>query len=222
MTEGSRFYQTCWWVVLGLARLLFRLRVEGLSQVPRGVGLVLAANHASYVDPPMVGVAARRELFYVTKREVFPIPVLGWLLRQLNAIPIDRSRGDRAALAAYEGKLIEGKAVFIAPEGTRNKGRSFLRPKPGVGMLVYRTGVPVVPAYVSGTRTIWRSLLGWDPVVVRFGAPVHYDRTRLPKVRRQAYQAISKDVMQRIENLKQVSATTGTAAPATLLSAGSS
>ena len=223
MTEGSRFYRACWWIALGLSRLFFRLRVEGLSQIPRGVGLVLASNHASYADPPLVGVAARRELFYVTKREAFSIPLLGRLLHRLNALPIDRSRADRAALAAYESKLVEGKAVFIAPEGTRNKDRSFLRPKPGVGMLIYRTGVAVVPAYVSGTRTIWRSLFGWDSVVIRFGEPVYYDRMRLPKARREAYQAISQDVMQRIENLRQVSATTGTAIPApTHSSAGSS
>ncbi len=203
MTGGSRFYRMCWWLALGLSRLLFRLRVEGVAHIPRGVGVIVASNHVSYADPPMVGVAAHRELFYVTKREVFPIPVLGWLLRNWNAIPIDRSRGDRAALVAYEGKLVEGKAVFIAPEGTRNKGRSFLRPKPGVGMLVYRTGVPVVPAYVSGTRHLWWSLFGWEPIVVRFGAPIYYDRAGLPETRREAYQAISRDVMEKIGNLKQ-------------------
>ncbi|MBK36536.1 MAG: 1-acyl-sn-glycerol-3-phosphate acyltransferase [Gemmatimonadetes bacterium] len=213
MREGSRFYRSCWWLALGLARLIFRVRIEGASRIPRG-GLIVASNHASYADPPMVGVAAHRELFYVTKGEVFPIPVLGWLLRRWNAIPIDRSRGDRAALSAYEGKLLEGKAVFIAPEGTRNKARDFLPPKPGVGMLVYRTGVPVLPAYVSGTRNLWRTLLGWEPIVVRFGAAVYYDRSQLPTARRLAYQAISQDVMHKIDNLRQSPTPTGTVASA--------
>lgn len=214
MKEGNWFYRTCWWVALGLIRLLLRMRVEGASCVPASKGMILASNHVSYVDPPIVGVAARRELFYVTKREVFPVPVVGWLISQLNAIPIDRSRGDRAALQTYEGKLLQGKAVFIAPEGTRNKGRRFLRPKAGAGMLVYRTGVPVVPVFVSGTRNIWATLLGWASVKVRFGAPVYYDRSSLPASRREAYRAISIDIMERIESLKRAPSTVGTSPPA--------
>ena len=79
-------------------------------------------------------------------------------------------------------------------------------------MLVYRTGVPVLPAYVSGTRNLWRTLLGWEPIVVRFGAAVYYDRSQLPTARRLAYQAISQDVMHKIDNLRQSPTPTGTVA----------
>lgn len=196
-------YRTCWWIVLGLAKLLLRLKVEGGHRIPLRGGVIFASNHVSYVDPPLIGVATFRELFYVTKRESIEIPGLGRLLSSLNSIPIDRSRGDRAALAAYESILVEGGAIFIAPEGTRNKTDTFLDPKPGAGMLVYRTGVPVVPVYIDGTRSILKGLIGLSTVTVRFGDPVIYDRLRVGGSRKDIYRAISLDIMARIQKLKQ-------------------
>ena len=205
------FYRTCWWLAYAFARLFFRLRIEGADQVPLRGGAILASNHVSYVDPILIGVAAFRELFYVTKRESFEVPGLGWLLRNLNAIPIDRSRGDRGALAAYERVLVGGGAIFIAPEGTRNKSGSFLDPKPGVGMLVNRAGVPVVPVYVDGTMSIWRVMLGLDTITIRFGRPIDYDRNQFGTVKKHIYRAISQDVMAHIEDLKQVRSNAGAA-----------
>jgi 1-acyl-sn-glycerol-3-phosphate acyltransferase len=211
------FYRTCWWIAFGLSKLLFRLRIEGAYRVPPRGGAIFASNHASYVDPPLIGVAAFRELFYVTKRESFSVPGLAWLLPRLNAIPIDRSRGDRAALSAYESVLVDGGAVFIAPEGTRNKGGRFLDPKPGAGMLVYRTGVPVVPVYVTGTMSVLRSLLGLETVTVRFGDPVSYDRSRFEGKNKDIYRAISYDIMTRVHALKQGRLNAGAAPPASSL-----
>jgi 1-acyl-sn-glycerol-3-phosphate acyltransferase len=207
-------YRACWWVALGLSKLLFRLQVQGREHIPSSGGLVVASNHASYVDPPLIGVAAGRELYYVTKAEVFPVPFLGWLIRQLNAMPIDRSKGDRGALLAYETRLLCGGAVFIAPEGTRNKGKRFLPPKPGAGMLVYRAGVPVVPVYVAGTRSVLMALLGLERITVRFGRAVRYPAQRLPERRKEAYEAISADIMKRIGALKHARPNAGTALPA--------
>ena len=213
------FYRTCWWIAYGLAKLLFRLKIEGAHRVPVRGGAILASNHVSYADPALIGVAAYRELFYVTKRESFEVPGLGWLLNHLNAIPIDRSRGDRSALAAYEGVLVDGGAIYIAPEGTRNKSGTFLQPKPGVGMLVNRTGVPVVPVYIDGTMSILRGLFGLDTVTVRFGEPIYYDRSRLGTAKRDIYRAVSQDVMARIQDLKQIRSNAGAAYPASSLQA---
>jgi 1-acyl-sn-glycerol-3-phosphate acyltransferase len=197
------FYRTCWWIAFGISKLLFRLRIEDISRVPPRGGAIFASNHVSYVDPVLIGVAAFRELFYVTKRESFSVTGLAWLLPRLNAIPIDRSRGDRAALSAYEGVLADGGAIFIAPEGTRNKSASFLDPKPGAGMLVYRTGAPVVPVYVTGTMSVVKSLLGLETVTVRFGDPIFYDRSQFQGRKKDIYRAISHDIMTRVYKLKQ-------------------
>ncbi len=181
--------------------------------MPLRGGAILASNHVSYLDPVLIGVVVTRELFYVTKRESFSVPGLGWLLKNVNAIPIDRSRGDRGALKAYEGIIVDGGSIFIAPEGTRNKGRAFLDPKPGVGMLVHRTGAPVVPVYVDGTLSIFRSLLGLDTVTIRFGDPIYYDRSQFGTRRKDIYRGISLDLMNRIKELKQDRSNAGAASP---------
>ena len=197
------FYRACWWVSYGLSRLLFRLRTEGREHIPASGGLILASNHCSYVDPVLIGVAAGRELLYVTKREFFSVPFLGWLVEKLNALPIHRSRGDRDALVAIEKQLQAGRAMFLAPEGTRNKTGRFLKPKAGVGMMVYRTRVPVMPVYISGTVNVWKSLIGLSRVVVRFGEPVRFHPNQLSSRRKEAYQSISSEVMRKIGDLKR-------------------
>lgn len=208
------FYRACWWLAFGLSKLLFRLKIEDAHRVPSRGGAILASNHVSYVDPPLIGVAAFRELFYVTKRESFAVFGLSWLLPKLNAMPIDRSRGDRGALAAYERILVDGGAIFIAPEGTRNKSGRFRTPKPGVGMLVHRTGVPVVPVYVGGTQSVLKSLVGLETITIRFGRPVTYGRGQFGDVRKDIYRGISHDVMARIQELKQGRSHAGAAYPA--------
>ena len=180
-----------------------RLRVEGREHIPRCGGVILAGNHVSYVDPFLIGVAAKRELSYVTKRDVFAMPGLAWLLPRINAIPMDRSRGDRGALTLIEKRLSAGGAMFFFPEGTRNKASGLLKPKAGVGMMIHRTSVPVVPTHISGTVNVWKNLAGLSRVVVRFGRPIEFRPDGLPQRRRDAYQSISCEVMRKIGELGQ-------------------
>jgi 1-acyl-sn-glycerol-3-phosphate acyltransferase len=214
---GNLFYRFIWALGAGACICLFRLRVAGGHFVPRRGGVILASNHASFADAVFIGVAAGRELSYVTKQEAFPVPILGWLIRKLNAMPIDRSRGDRGALRCIEQCLRAGGAMFISPEGTRNKTSRLRPPKDGVGMLAYRARVPVVPVYISGTVNIWTSLIGLNRVTVRFGKPVCVSPTGLPARRRAAYHSISSEVMHRIGNLRPRRRNTGPPAMGSML-----
>ena len=211
------FYRFVFAIGVGACACLFRLHVAGRRFVPRRGGVILASNHASFADPVFIGVAACRELSYVTKQEAFPVPVLGRLIRKLNALPIDRSRGDRGALRGIEGRLKAGGAMFLSPEGTRNKSSRLRPPKDGVGMLAYRAGVPVVPVHVSGTVNIWSSLIGLNRVTVRFGKPICLSPAGLPARRRAAYRAISSEVMRCIGNLRPGRRNTGPPAPGAML-----
>ena len=198
-------YRFFWGLGSGLCALLFRLRVEGRMHIPTEGGLIVASNHCSYVDPILIGVASYRELCYVAKREVFPIPVLGWLITRLNAIPIDRSaRGDRQALRRIEEAVGLGGALLMFPEGTRNKAGRFLKPRSGIGMMVVRNSVPVVPVYLSGTVNVWRTLLGLERAVVRFGPPLRFDRGEEDD-RKGAYRRIGAGVMAAIDALSRAS-----------------
>ena len=209
------FYRFCWWLAYGLAVFLFRVRVEGRHHIPRSGAVVLAGNHTSQVDPVIIGVAAGRELWYLAKAELFSIPLLGKLIRDLHAMPVDRRRGDRSALLAWTEILKSGHPVLIFPEGRRNKKPGLLRPRPGIGMLVYRTRAPVVPVYISGSVNIWKTMIGFDRLQVRFGKPISFDFERLPERRRDAYDFISHEVMNHVVTLEQAQRKAGTVAPAT-------
>lgn len=208
------FYRFWWWLAYGLATLLFRLRVEGREHIPQAGGVILASNHCGMVDPVIIGVAAGRELWYLAKAELFSVPVIGLLIRRLHAMPVDRSRGDRGALAAWEAQLTAGYAILLFPEGTRNKTRQLLKPKLGVGMLVYRAQVPVVPVHISGTENIWTTLLGMERIAVRFGTPIPFHEVPLRERRKDAYDFISNEVMHNIAHLRRRRREAGTTAPA--------
>ncbi len=208
------FYRFFWWLAYGLAVIFFRLRVEGRCHIPQSGALILAANHCSYVDPVIIGVAAGRELWYLAKAELFPLPLLGKLIHRLHAMPVDRSRGDRSAFLAWTKTLQAGNPVLIFPEGTRNKRPGFLRPRAGVGMLVYRTQAPVIPVYISGTVNIWKTMVGLERLQVRFGEPIFHSSKQLPDRRRDAYNFITQEVMHHLAVLKRMRRKAGTVAPA--------
>lgn len=155
------------WAVLGAAK---GVRWEGLERLPRTGPLIVAANHVSMVDPPLVGVAVGRIRFprFVGKQELFrPAPV-GWFLRRLGCIPLDRSRGDVRAVRGALDVLLSGGCMVLFPEGTRSRTGAPGRPKPGVSLLARQTGARVVPARVFNTGS-WR---GEGPFLVRFGEPM--------------------------------------------------
>lgn len=125
------------------------MRVVGVQNVPMRGPLIVACNHISYVDPVALGVALPRPVWYMAKVELFRIPVLGPMLGALGAYPVDRGKGDVAAIRGSLRVLKEEKAIGIFPEGTRNlHGDATLHT--GVALLASLSGAPVLPAFVRG------------------------------------------------------------------------
>jgi 1-acyl-sn-glycerol-3-phosphate acyltransferase len=128
----------------------WRMRIVGEERVPLTGPLIVAANHVSNLDPPVLGAAMPRPLYYMAKAELFRIPVLGPLIVQLNAFPVERAKGDVAAIRRSVEVLRKGAALGIFPEGGRNRdGRA--RVHSGVALLASLTGAPVLPVYIDGT-----------------------------------------------------------------------
>lgn len=177
-------------------RTVWRLRVHGVERVPQAGPLIVACNHVSYFDPPALGVALPRPLHYMAKVELFRMPVLGPLIARLNAFPVDRSRGDVAAIKRAVEMLRTGAAVGIFPEGTRNKTGE-LRPQVGVALLAALSKAPVLPAYVGGTARANR-LARIDVV---FGEPMWVDRGE--KASRDDLAKWAEEIMARIYALRE-------------------
>ena len=145
-----------WMVVLGFFRVLYRLRMRGRDRVPRAGALIYVVNHQSHFDPPLVGVTVNdRPCAFLARASLFEWKPFAWLIRSLNAIPLERERGGREALRSAIGVLEQGRCVLLFPEGTRTRDGSLGRFKRGFLLLARKTGATVVPVAIEGAHDVW-------------------------------------------------------------------
>jgi len=171
------FYIIVIYFISIFARLVFRVRVSGVENIPTSGGVIVAANHVSFLDIPLLAYSLIRHANFIAKKELCTIPVAGTLLRLLGAIPIDREKIDRPAIREIIKKLNSGNVVVIYPEGTRSLNGKLQAGKPGVGFIVRLSGKKVVPAAIIGTDKAMPSgswFLRPYPVTIRFGKPLDF------------------------------------------------
>jgi glycerol-3-phosphate dehydrogenase (NAD(P)+) len=177
---NSFVYWSVRMVVKPAILVYFRLRRLGREHIPSG-GVILAANHRSFLDPFAIGCCNPRPIYFVAKEELFRNPLLGWFLNCMGAFPVRRGQSDEESVQTSLALLERGQAVVIFPEGTRIRSGSLAQPKRGVGRLALQSGAPVVPIAITGSehaRDGWR--IKPVRVHVRFGPPLTYPRVENP------------------------------------------
>lgn len=195
------------WYLLGhslskaVAGTFFDYRVSGRENMIEEGPCIIAANHCSYLDPPLVGIACRRAIHYLARKSLLDWPVLGPILPQLNVIPVDQKNADRSALMGAIRVAKSGGAVLIFPEGTRSPDGRPGAAQPGIGMIVAKTGAPVVPVRISGSfeafpRGGWPRMV---PVRIAVGSPLRFAGE--PAEGRDFYQKTSDRIMDAIARL---------------------
>jgi 1-acyl-sn-glycerol-3-phosphate acyltransferase len=185
-------------------RLFFRLRAVGAEQVPRHGPVLIAANHQSLLDPPLIGAIAPRPLWFLAKAELFRIPLFGPFIARLHARPVRREGADAGALRTALRVLADGGALLVFPEGTRGTEGRLGPAKAGAGMLAVMSGAPVVPAYITGSGRAWpkgRRLPRPGRVAVFFGPPLRFARSE-GAGRKEGYEAASLAMMAAIARLQ--------------------
>jgi cytidylate kinase len=193
--QGSPFYRTAHRAARFAFLCLLGVRVSGTERIPHGPCLI-ASNHRSYLDPPLVGTLHPGAIAFMAKEELFRIPLLGPLIGVLNALPVRRGQVDRRALRASLAALGHLMPLLIFPEGTRVRGGKLGRPRSGVAYLARRAQVPVVPVRIWGGG-LWRSLLRLEPICVSFGPPLAYR----PAAAGKGDSAFTAEVMEAVERL---------------------
>lgn len=191
-------------LAVALMRLLFRLEVHGQEHVPPTGPVLLASNHVSVLDPPLVGGASPRVLHFMAKEELFRIPLFGRLITALNARPVKRDGSDSRALKTALRLLGEGRALLVFPEGTRGVEGRLASGKPGAGMLAVMSGAAVVPVHVSGSGRALppgRMIPRPAKVRIRFGPPLHFKVGR-DEERKEGYREATTEIMRAIAQLQ--------------------
>jgi len=189
----------------------FRWRVYHEARAPRRGPVILASNHASFLDPPLVGASLKRDINYLARESLFRYPVLGWILRTVNAVPVDRDGGGAAGLRAIMDRLRAGGAIILFPEGTRTSDGHLQKARSGIGLVVIKSEAPVVPVRVFGTFEAWgRGIRFPRPhhVAVNFGRPMEFAQLRAEaktcsKARlKEIYQQVADEIMAAIAALE--------------------
>lgn len=156
-----------------------RLNVISLDRVPVSRPFIMAVNHCSNLDPVVVGAAFPDRLRYLAKVELFQgSRLFAWLLRRLGAIPVSRDSSQSAggALKTFLQLLQDGESVLLFPEGARSIDGKIKPLEGGVALLALKTGVPVIPVYVSGTfeaMPVGANQIGWNRISIIFGEPLY-------------------------------------------------
>ncbi len=206
---SSVVYGILWVLCRTIGWLCFRFRVVGT--IPRTGGFIVAANHASYLDIPLLGCGMRRRAWFLGRSDLFPVPGLKAICQWLGWIPLRIGRLDRDAFGKAVALIKEGKVVVIFPEGSRSQDGRLQSPKPGIGMIVAQTGCSVVPAYLKGTYDVLPSGTmrpRFHPVTVFYGEALPFPRIEEGGDTKQFYQNVSRTVMDRIASLGGVESPT--------------
>lgn len=205
-------YWLAWVAFRLLATVLFRFRVSGAHHVPKTGGVLIAANHASYLDIPILGCGMFRRAWFMGRTDLFDGPA-AWLMRHMGWIPIRRERVDRTGFEEAIRRVKAGQAVVIYPEGGRSEDGRLQPGKPGVGIIVAATRCPVVPAYLAGTYDVLPLGAKWirlHPIRVIYGVPIDFSalvREMDSEAKtKELYQRISQEIMDRIAELGGVQA----------------
>lgn len=167
--------------------------------------MLLAANHQSFIDPPLAGISVDRPIHYLGRKTLFDNPIMSWFLERLNVVPVDRDGADMSALKTVIRLLRSGCVTLIFPEGTRTTDGNLQPARPGIGLVIAKTLVPVLPMRIFGTYEAWpkgQKYPGRSEITVVIGKPLRFTKEDTQGDLRVAYQRISDRVMEAIAALE--------------------
>lgn len=189
-----------------LLKVFFKLKITNQENIPLTGGVLIAANHMSYVDPLALGVALPRPAHPIAKEYLFKNPLFGWLLRRVNAHPIKEQGVDKAIFKEVYQLVLSGKVVIIFPEGERSRNGTLQEGRHGIGLMVSMIkakypNLVIIPAKIIGTDVILPRGAKWfklAPLEVRFGKPIDLTPFEIQRSKK-TYQEITEAIMEGIK-----------------------
>jgi len=203
-------YYAGWRIFRTVFALYFRWKVYHPERVPKTGPVILAANHTSYLDPPLVGAGCPRQLSILARDTLFRFPVMKQVLNSWGVVPVNREAGAAGLKAIFE-RLRQDNAILLFPEGRRSPDGKLRPAQSGVGLTVIKSNAPVVPVRVFGTHEAYsrhRRLPLPKQVAVKYGHPMDFSalraeaRTCSKQRLRAIYQQVADELMHEIARLQ--------------------
>jgi 1-acyl-sn-glycerol-3-phosphate acyltransferase len=204
-------YRIGWLGFRAMFAVYFRWSIFNPERVPQMGGVILASNHASFLDPPLVGSGLHRDINYLARESLFRFPGIGALLRSWNSVPVDRDGGGAAGLRAILDRLLAGGAIILFPEGTRTTDGQLQKARSGIGLTVIKSDAVVIPVRVFGTFEAYGKNHKFPrprKVAVTYGEPMHFEKLRAeakdcskPRLK-EIYQEVADEIMAAIVKLE--------------------
>jgi 1-acyl-sn-glycerol-3-phosphate acyltransferase len=204
-----------YWTMTALFRVFFRLggwKLHGRHNVPKSGAVILAANHVSLFDPPLVGCASPRRVTTMGKAELFDkkwfgLKIFPYIIQHMATFPVKRGAPDRRAMRRAVQILKDGEALVIFPEGTRTRNGELGPGEIGLAMIAHSAKAPIVPMYLKGTDAALSPIakkkgVRFFKTEVYFGKPLFFEDEYSRKADRATLQAITDRVMQEIAKLR--------------------
>jgi 1-acyl-sn-glycerol-3-phosphate acyltransferase len=204
-------YRLGWLTFRAMYATYFHWRLFNPENVPLQGSVILASNHSSFLDPPLVGSGLHRDINYLARESLFRFPVVSSILHSWNAVPVDREGGGARGLKAILDRLLKGGAIILFPEGTRTRDGQLQPARSGVGLVIIKSTAPVVPVRVFGTYAAFGRQHKFPRpygVMVKYGRPLHFEKQRAEaqtcdKARlKQIYQEVADEIMAAIARLE--------------------
>lgn len=187
------FLRTILFVVF---RLVFRINVTGIENVPTEGKIIICSNHVSMLDPITVAITVPRRIYFMAKKELFKNIIFGKLLDKLGAFPVDREGADLSAIRNSLKILKSEEALGIFPEGTRSKKEEIDNAKPGIAMISIKGKAPIVPIYIDTKYKLFKK------INIIIGEQIISEEYYNQKFNMEDYKEFSKQVMTKIYSLK--------------------
>jgi 1-acyl-sn-glycerol-3-phosphate acyltransferase len=184
-----------------IARTCFSFRVVHPERIIETGGAILAMNHQSFLDPPLAGICCKRQIHYLARKTLLDWPVLGPILPKLNVVPVNQERADMSALKTVIKLVRAGHCTVIFPEGGRTEDGKLQYAQPGLGLIIAKTLIPVVPMRIFGAYEAYPMGAKYPrlhPITIVVGEPIIFTEADLVGSGRELYQRLSERVMERI------------------------
>ncbi len=205
--RGSFLYRLARDILCIFCKLLFRFEIYGAEHLPDTGSCVIASNHCSHLDPPLVGCVGKvkKRAVRFMARDTLYVSLLGTLLRNVHTIPLSRDKGDISALRTAIKAIKGGDLVSLFPEGTRSPDGTIQEAKGGVAFLLSKSGVPLLPIYIDGSHAALPKgsiLIRPRKIRIYVGELIPPSELKSDKKGSEGYKEIGEMVMQRIAALK--------------------